>query len=512
MLQQPPHRSQSFRHRPRPNTLIKGRGGDFCGLTTTNLNNWQNIVDTAEIETTNDSTPERRRSTPTIHRRASLRGGSRFDTRLDTWPEPKQMSEAEERFLRLPDSADYTRVRQFNIDAKGARSSTRTSSSSAASGVNSINRMESPEQNIGNYFVEGNNENNILSNYKICVLGEISVGKSSLIAQFISSSAFSDLEDYSGQDSRPDGSVSVNIGGHECELKFLEIDLQQNEILVKNDSSSPSFLSNDRDYHLFLIVYSIDRKTSFKIALKAIEQLRFNGCYSPIILVGNKADLERKRAVMENDVKNAMYTFDVAHFEISVALNHDVDDLLVGIKKKKSAKLSTQEFNLQKDEDFQAAIRRFSRRKKRQMHVLKIIKLGSNQRTAEQTSANSNSSRSHAVFQIILRKREKNEDALYGKFSLIDLAGNERGADTISSDRQTRLEGAEINKSLLALKECIRAMGRDEQHIPFRGSKLTLILRDSFVGKYAKTCMIAMISAGISCVENTMNTLRYADR
>uniref|UniRef100_A0A915LZC3 Kinesin-like protein n=1 Tax=Meloidogyne javanica TaxID=6303 RepID=A0A915LZC3_MELJA len=144
--------------------------------------------------------------------------------------------------------------------------------------------------------------------------------------------------------------------------------------------------------------------------------------------------------------------------------------------------------------------------------VLKIIKLGSNQRTAGQTSANSNSSRSHAVFQIILRKREKNEDALYGKFSLIDLAGNERGADTISSDRQTRLEGAEINKSLLALKECIRAMGRDEQHIPFRGSKLTLILRDSFVGKYAKTCMIAMISPGISCVENTMNTLRYADR
>lgn len=52
-------------------------------------------------------------------------------------------------------------------------------------------------------------------------------------------------------------------------------------------------------------------------------------------------------------------------------------------------------------------------------------------------------------------------DSLYGKFSLIDLAGNERGADTISSDRQTRLEGAEINKSLLALKECIRAMGRD---------------------------------------------------
>jgi kinesin family protein 2/24 len=142
--------------------------------------------------------------------------------------------------------------------------------------------------------------------------------------------------------------------------------------------------------------------------------------------------------------------------------------------------------------------------------VLKLIKQGSDQRTAGQTSANNNSSRSHAVFQIVLRKA--GSDVLHGKFSLIDLAGNERGADTISSDRQTRLEGAEINKSLLALKECIRAMGREAEYVPFRGSKLTLVLRDSFVGKNAKTCMIAMISPGMGCVENTLNTLRYADR
>lgn len=69
-------------------------------------------------------------------------------------------------------------------------------------------------------------------------------------------------------------------------------------------------------------------------------------------------------------------------------------------------------------------------------------------RTSGQTSANAYSSRSHAVFQILLRRQGK----LHGKFSLIDLAGNERGADTSSADRQTRLEGAEINKSLLALK------------------------------------------------------------
>uniref|UniRef100_A0A9J8AR03 Kinesin-like protein n=1 Tax=Cyprinus carpio carpio TaxID=630221 RepID=A0A9J8AR03_CYPCA len=103
--------------------------------------------------------------------------------------------------------------------------------------------------------------------------------------------------------------------------------------------------------------------------------------------------------------------------------------------------------------------------------VLKLIEMGNSCRTSGQTSANAHSSRSHAVFQIILRRRGK----MHGKFSLIDLAGNERGADTSSADRQTRLEGAEINKSLLALK-------------------------------------IATISPGMASCENTLNTLRYANR
>ncbi|KAG8183932.1 hypothetical protein JTE90_006859 [Oedothorax gibbosus] len=141
--------------------------------------------------------------------------------------------------------------------------------------------------------------------------------------------------------------------------------------------------------------------------------------------------------------------------------------------------------------------------------VLELIQHGNNVRTSGQTSANQHSSRSHAVFQIILKKMS---GRLHGKFSLIDLAGNERGADTSSANRQTRMEGAEINKSLLALKECIRALGRKGAHLPFRASKLTQVLKDSFIGENSRTCMIAMISPGMNSCEHSLNTLRYADR
>jgi hypothetical protein len=145
------------------------------------------------------------------------------------------------------------------------------------------------------------------------------------------------------------------------------------------------------------------------------------------------------------------------------------------------------------------------------MHkLLNVIEQGNTVRTSGKTSANANSSRSHAVFQIVLRKIGNKR--VHGKFSLIDLAGNERGAGKLCADRQTRIEGAEINKSLLALKECIRALSTKETHLPFRGSKLTRILRHSFIGKNSRTCIIATINPGMSACECTLNTLRYADR
>jgi kinesin family protein 2/24 len=146
--------------------------------------------------------------------------------------------------------------------------------------------------------------------------------------------------------------------------------------------------------------------------------------------------------------------------------------------------------------------------------MMAVIDLGNRNRTTHATESNDESSRSHAICQIVLRfdTADGESGPVYGKLSLIDLAGSERGADTKSHNRQRRLEGAEINKSLLALKECIRALDGGSTHVPYRGSKLTLVLKDSFTRARAKTVMIATVSPSASSADHTLNTLRYADR
>uniref|UniRef100_A0A8C5RQY9 Kinesin-like protein KIF24 n=1 Tax=Laticauda laticaudata TaxID=8630 RepID=A0A8C5RQY9_LATLA len=150
----------------------------------------------------------------------------------------------------------------------------------------------------------------------------------------------------------------------------------------------------------------------------------------------------------------------------------------------------------------------------REVHVntvnllLEVILKGGKERSTGATGVNSDSSRSHAIIQIQMKDPTHR---VFGRISFIDLAGSERAADAKDSDRQTKMEGAEINQSLLALKECIRALDQEHAHTPFRQSKLTQVLKDSFVGN-SKTCMIANVSPSHVATEHTLNTLRYADR
>ncbi|XP_075247366.1 uncharacterized protein LOC142340578 isoform X2 [Convolutriloba macropyga] len=152
--------------------------------------------------------------------------------------------------------------------------------------------------------------------------------------------------------------------------------------------------------------------------------------------------------------------------------------------------------------------------------LLAVVAIGGKHRSVGQSGVNPDSSRSHAVLQIQLKslqseksRRSSNNDSRsgQGRMSFIDLAGSERAAEAGDQNKQTRQEGAEINTSLLALKECIRALDQDSKHTPFRQSKLTQVLKESFIGD-SKTCMIANISPTVSACDNTLNTLRYADR
>ena len=151
-----------------------------------------------------------------------------------------------------------------------------------------------------------------------------------------------------------------------------------------------------------------------------------------------------------------------------------------------------------------------------------IIDKGNSVRTTHNTVTNATSSRSHAICNIIIKEKnkKKNKYNFFGKLSLVDLAGSERAQETQSNNRVRRAEGAEINKSLLALKECIRALqarknsGNSDIHVPFRASKLTHVLRDSFVSKNdkSKIIMISCINPSYISSNHTINTLRYSDR
>lgn len=148
--------------------------------------------------------------------------------------------------------------------------------------------------------------------------------------------------------------------------------------------------------------------------------------------------------------------------------------------------------------------------------VMDMIMRGNECRTMSPTEANATSSRSHAVLQINVTQKDRNaavnEPHTMATLSIIDLAGSERASAT--KNRGERLmEGANINKSLLALGSCINALcdPRKRNHVPYRNSKLTRLLKFSLGGN-CKTVMIVCISPSSQHFDETQNTLRYANR
>ncbi|KAJ6733152.1 KINESIN-LIKE PROTEIN KIN-4B [Salix koriyanagi] len=158
------------------------------------------------------------------------------------------------------------------------------------------------------------------------------------------------------------------------------------------------------------------------------------------------------------------------------------------------------------------------------------LEKGSLSRATGSTNMNNQSSRSHAIFTITLEQMRKlhsvspvndtpdedmGEEYFCAKLHLVDLAGSERAKRTGTGGLRLK-EGIHINKGLLALGNVISALGDEKKrkegmHVPYRDSKLTRLLQDSLGGN-SKTVMIACISPADINAEETLNTLKYANR
>jgi len=151
--------------------------------------------------------------------------------------------------------------------------------------------------------------------------------------------------------------------------------------------------------------------------------------------------------------------------------------------------------------------------------VMEYLSFGNKNRKTEATMANQVSSRSHAVMQLTVRHKKRNESAretvIESKLSLIDLAGSERASATNNSGVRLQ-EGANINKSLLALANCINALALTSStgkktNVKYRDSKLTHLLKSSLEGN-CNLVMIANVNPSNTTYEDSHNTLKYSNR
>ncbi|XP_077283291.1 uncharacterized protein LOC143909257 [Arctopsyche grandis] len=224
----------------------------------------------------------------------------------------------------------YYRLRHFSITGKGVvnrgdslKSRRSRSNTSVASSNSSTERLTAPPSLASSR--ESSASAPPTAPYRVLVLGAPGVGKSSLVSQFMTSEylhaydtsiAFHSIDDDSGEKS-----VSVLLAGEESELIFLD---QINGIGPDADVEGP-------EPHAYCVVYSTSDRGSLRTAEGWLRSLRNKKPSRARILVGNKVDLVRSRAITTEEGKNLAITYDCKFIETSVGINHNVDELLVGL-------------------------------------------------------------------------------------------------------------------------------------------------------------------------------------
>ncbi|XP_049879929.1 uncharacterized protein LOC126376523 [Pectinophora gossypiella] len=220
---------------------------------------------------------------------------------------------------------EYYRLRHFSITGKGVvnrgdslrsrRSRSNTSVASSASSTEAVTRASAPCS-----LASSRDSSAGLSAYRVLVIGAPGVGKSSLVGQFMTSEYLHaydtsiDKDDESGE-----RSVCVLLAGEESEITFLD--------------NPPDHVISDGCAHGYCVVYSTADRSSFVEAERRLQILWAAGHTSrrAVILVGNKADLARSRAVPTDEGKTLATSYECKFIETSVGINHNVDELLVGL-------------------------------------------------------------------------------------------------------------------------------------------------------------------------------------
>lgn len=236
------------------------------------------------------------------------------------------------------------------------------------------------------------------------------------------------------------------------------------------------------------------------------------GCGKTFTMLGIPNDLELRGIIPNSfahifgcisEAKNKLFLVKCSYIEI---YNEEIRDLLNYDAKKK--------LELKESPDKGIFINGVSKHDVKSTNdIAKAMESGNTHRIVKETAMNDTSSRSHAIFIIYVESSEEAQGRTLiraGKLNLVDLAGSERQKKTGAEGDRLK-EAIKINLSLSALGNVINALVEKSRHVPYRDSKLTLLLEDSLGGN-TKTLMIAVVSPADYNFDETISTLRYASR
>ncbi|XP_055838703.1 bromodomain-containing protein DDB_G0270170 isoform X2 [Episyrphus balteatus] len=278
--------------------------------------------------------------------------GSRASGRPNQLCLPQQRS----RVASMPNTGveeEYYRLRHFSITGKGVvnrgdslksrRSRSNNSVASSNSSTEHLTATQIPAPSSARTSAtcslassrESSTSNPGSGPYRVLMLGGSAVGKSSLVSQFMTSE-YLHAYDTSIDDDSGEKSVSVLLSGEESELIFIDhpyTDMTPDDCLTSYDP------------HGYCVIYSSADRSSFTIAERVLQVLWTNEniAQKAVILVGNKADLARSRHITSEEGKAMATAYDCKFIETSVGINHNVDELLVGLLSQIRLKLENPE-------------------------------------------------------------------------------------------------------------------------------------------------------------------------